>query len=166
MSVDHLYTAMATNCRTCFWQSSENFWWRHIPVFNGIQDFGLNYCRKRKFWVWTILVLSGISQRTPTFQISTSKKCYKSMQNPSNKPCFRASRLLCIRWWGRIWLIQTYNGTHFIYVSPQWPLEIQSRRSFQYKDNILYTLTNTYEINRVWLGLPMYKIINISKLVF
>ena len=26
------------------------FWWRHhIPVFIGIQDFGLNYCRKQKF---------------------------------------------------------------------------------------------------------------------
>ena len=78
---------------------------------------GWTIAGNKNFWIWTILIVSGISQRTPTFQISSSKKCYKSMQNPSTKPCFRVSRLLWIRWWGQIWPIQTYNDTHFIYVS-------------------------------------------------
>ena len=78
---------------------------------------GWTIAGNKNFWIWTILIVSGISQRTPTFQISSSKKCYKSMQNPSTKPCFGVSRLLWIRWWGQIWPIQTYNDTHFIYVS-------------------------------------------------
>ena len=78
---------------------------------------GWTIAENKNFWIWTIRIVSRISQRTPTFQISSSKKCYKSMQNPSTKPCFRVSRLLWIRWWGQIWPIQTYNDTHFIYVS-------------------------------------------------
>ena len=40
---------------------------------------GWTIAGNKNFWIWTILVLSGITKRTPTFQISTSKKCYKSM---------------------------------------------------------------------------------------
>ena len=85
---------------------------------------GWTIAGNKNFWIWTILIVSGISQRTPTFQISSSKKCYKSMQNPSTKPCFRVSQLLWIRWWGQIWPIQTYNDSHFIYVSRQWDHDI------------------------------------------